>query len=571
MEVLDFSQLRPYSALPYDLYHISGNILLRRGTPLSGKDLEVFKAAGIEKVFALTQEDSVTEFRRSREYRNLPVDELPRGTPVPRNLVVGGKIIAKAGEPITDEIVEEMKKNGMDSILVKRSGVEMQLDQYQQLMTRLAGYPGFEGIDAETMDIFEAIKHDSGTEYSPGTTLEDELTQVLPVEQLIQEPEKQEQPKAAPVPVPKKISREEVEQKLVIQRSQLTSDPRWSSEMSIQKVLALGGATVLPSGDPLIMQVADIDYGRERAEETRKKALEEFESCLLDLNRVFDLLLDGEPIEGDLLTLLARKLIAGFAEDHCLVLNFVNYPVTRNSLLRHSLDSAIIGIAIGAQLGFSADQVLELAFGALLHDVGMFKVNETIRNKPEKLDPAEWGEIREHPAHNLSLIRQIKSIPKSAPILAYQVHERSDRSGYPLHQPPEMIHTYAKITAIADAFTAMIKNRPYRLAIPPAKAVREIVKLGAERKLDIEMVRAFLFAVCYFPVGSLIRLSDGRMGKVVGPNRDDYTRPVVAVLDESGAAHQIQNYIDLADEKSVGIIEGLPGVPENTEKLFVGF
>jgi hypothetical protein len=75
MEVLKLSLLQPYDSLPFDLYHASGNILLRRGTPLKTEDIEVFRLVGIEKVYALAQGDSSYEFRRSRA-RPLPTRSL---------------------------------------------------------------------------------------------------------------------------------------------------------------------------------------------------------------------------------------------------------------------------------------------------------------------------------------------------------------------------------------------------------------------------------------------------------------------------------------------------------------
>ncbi|TET37723.1 MAG: HD domain-containing protein [Planctomycetota bacterium] len=567
MEVLQLSLLQPYDTLPFDLYHASGNILLRRGTPLKNEDIEAFRSVGIEKIYALSQKDSSYEFRRSREFRSVPVDELPRGTPMPGDLVVGGRQIAPAGAPITDKIIEDLKESGVNSIFVKRPAAELEIDQYQQVMTRLAGYAGPGGQDTDGIDIAGLL---DGTASIPGTggvTLDFEPAPPAPAE-----PEKKTEKPATPKLRPRRrISREEVEQKLTFPRNKLTSDPRWSSEMSIKKVLALGGAVVNPVGDPLASDLVEVDPRVPRGPEVRDSILRMFDSAIFDLEKVFDLLLAGDQIEGDLLGSLARSLISSYVEDRCLVLNLVNLPVGSDPLLRHSVDSAIISIAMGAHLGFSADQVLEITFGALLHDIGMHKVDEAIRSKQGKLQPDEWGEIREHPVYNLGIIRQIKSVPKTAPILAYQIHERIDRSGYPLHQPLELIHTYSKIVAVADVYAAMIKERPYRRAFSPVEAVREVVRIGVERKFDVNTVRAFLFSVCYFPVGSMVKLSDDRTAKVVAPGEIDYTRPVIAVLGDSPGGPSVVEYINLSVAPELGIVEGFPSKPADREETFLGF
>jgi HD-GYP domain-containing protein (c-di-GMP phosphodiesterase class II) len=491
---------------------------------------------------------------------------------LPRDLFVGGRQVAPAGAPVTDEIVEALKKSGMKSILVKRAPAELEVDQYEQVMTRLAGYAGAGGQDLDGLDIMNLLDGAGSIPGTGGVKLEPTPSPPAPAPREM----KTEKPKLEQAPAPKRkprklISREEMEQKLTFPRNQLTSDPRWSSEISIQKVLALGGATVNPIGDPLAGSLADVDPRMPRGTEACDRAAAMFESALLDLGKVFELLLGGEQIEGDLLGSLARGLIANFAEDRNLVLNLINLPVTGNPILRHSIDSALVSIAIAAQLGFSADQVLEITFGAVLHDIGMMKVDEAVREKPGKLVPAEWGEIREHPVHNLGLIRRIKSVPKTAPILAYQIHERSDRSGYPLHQPSELMHTYAKIVAIADVFTAMIKDRAHRSAFSHIDAVREVVRICADRKFDVETVRAFLFSVCYFPLGSKVRLSDEGIAKIVAPGEVDYTRPVVAVLDDLSDRSVVTRYLDLAANPEIGIVAGLPSKYTDREDVFLGF
>jgi HD-GYP domain-containing protein (c-di-GMP phosphodiesterase class II) len=439
-------------------------------------------------------------------------------------------------------------------------------------MTRLAGYAGPGGQGADEIDIASLL---DGTASIPGTggvtlDLKPSPPAAAGPEKKIEAPETEA--KTTPKPKPRRrISREEVEQKLTFPRNKLTSDPRWSSEMSIQKVLALGGATVNPVGDPLSGDLVEVDPRVPRGPEARDNVLGVFDSAIFDLEKVFDLLLAGDQIEGDLLGSLARSLIASYVDDRCLVLNLVNLPVGSDSLLRHSVDSAIVSIAMGAHLGFSADQVLEIAFGALLHDIGMHKVDEAIRNKRGKLKPDEWGEIRGHPVHNLGIIRQIKSVPKTAPILAYQIHERTDRSGYPLHQPSELMHTYAKIVAVADVYAAMIKERSYRPAFSHVEAVREVVRIGVERKFDVDTVRAFLFSVSYFPVGSMVKLSDDRVVKVVAPGEMDYTRPVIAVLDDSPGGSSVAEYIDLSVTPELGIVEGHPYKSTDRDEIFLGF
>jgi len=131
--------------------------------------------------------------------------------------------------------------------------------------------------------------------------------------------------------------------------------------------------------------------------------------------------------------------------------------------------------------------------GAALHDVGKIGVSDAVLKKPGKLTPPEWAEIRLHPYIGGQLCKRVSFLQDAYPIV-YHHHERFDGQGYPDGLRREDIPLGARIVSIADAFDAMTSQRPYRVAMSHAQAIREL-KRGAGRQWDPRLVDAFLEAI----------------------------------------------------------------------------
>lgn len=126
-------------------------------------------------------------------------------------------------------------------------------------------------------------------------------------------------------------------------------------------------------------------------------------------------------------------------------------------------------------MGLKSAQLLALHKGALLHDLGKTAVPKAILTKPGPLDDGEWQAMRSHPREGyLSLLERLP-IGDMLDVVLYH-HERYDGSGYPDGLRGEEIPILARIFAVADAYDAMISDRPYRKATAPETAREEIVR-----------------------------------------------------------------------------------------------
>jgi diguanylate cyclase (GGDEF)-like protein len=151
-------------------------------------------------------------------------------------------------------------------------------------------------------------------------------------------------------------------------------------------------------------------------------------------------------------------------------------------LHKHLCGVAELALAVADHLGLDAEERDEIFRAAELHDVGKMAIPDAILAKPGPLDPAEWEFMRKH---TLIGERIIAAAPALVPIarVVRSSHERWDGGGYPDGLAGEAIPLGSRIVFACDAFDAMISERPYSVAMRPARALEEIDR-GAGSQFD---------------------------------------------------------------------------------------
>ena len=136
----------------------------------------------------------------------------------------------------------------------------------------------------------------------------------------------------------------------------------------------------------------------------------------------------------------------------------------------HALRVADIAVELGREMGISADGLVHLRRGALLHDIGKMVVPDAILRKPGPLTEAEWEVMRRHPENGRDFLRKVSYLEPALDV-PYAHHERWDGTGYPRGLAGEEIPLAARVFAVADAFDALTSDRPYRPAWPEEAAL----------------------------------------------------------------------------------------------------
>ena len=157
----------------------------------------------------------------------------------------------------------------------------------------------------------------------------------------------------------------------------------------------------------------------------------------------------------------------------------------------HSAAVSRYAEALARAINLPANEVERIKLGALLHDIGKIGIPEHVLRKPTMLSDEEWAIMKQHPAIGADkVLMPNKSLHDLIPMVKYH-HEHIDGSGYPYGLKGDEIPMSARIVAVADAYHALISDRPYRKGLSVYKAC-EILKMGAGVQWDKELIRQFI-------------------------------------------------------------------------------
>lgn len=157
----------------------------------------------------------------------------------------------------------------------------------------------------------------------------------------------------------------------------------------------------------------------------------------------------------------------------------------------HSTSVSRYSEALARAVNLPEEEVQRIKLGALLHDVGKIGIPESVLKKPDKLLDDEWEIMKQHPTIGAEkVLEPNEALRDLIPIVKHH-HERIDGKGYPDKLKGNEIPLAARIVSVADAYHALISDRPYRKGMAIEKAC-EILKMGAGTQWDADLVRHFI-------------------------------------------------------------------------------
>ena len=159
----------------------------------------------------------------------------------------------------------------------------------------------------------------------------------------------------------------------------------------------------------------------------------------------------------------------------------------------HAATTMHYSVEVGRKLGLGAEEIAAIKLGALFHDVGKIGVPESLLSKPAELTDEEWIEMRAHPTIGASLLGNVPMLDRIRPIVVAH-HENFDGTGYPAGLKGSEIPLAAQIISVADSFDAMTSERPYRIALRPKQALREL-RANSGTQFNPVVVEAFIQVV----------------------------------------------------------------------------
>ena len=187
---------------------------------------------------------------------------------------------------------------------------------------------------------------------------------------------------------------------------------------------------------------------------------------------------------------------------------------------------ASLATGIGLEMGLPREEIERIRIASLLHDLGKIAIPEEILDKPTTLSDAEWQAIGEHPRIGQVILEQASNLREAIPVVLHH-HERFNGGGYPHGLKGSEIPLGARIVSVADAYHAMVHDRPYSAALSHEEALAEL-RTHAGTQFDPEVVEVFctVYAAAVPPDGleEVYRLHERARGGLPHLDGDRHVR-----------------------------------------------
>jgi len=287
----------------------------------------------------------------------------------------------------------------------------------------------------------------------------------------------------------------------------------------------------------------------------------------------------GRLVEMGGAKLVVDEIASSIVRNPGALISLVRIKEADNYTYMHSVAVCAMMVALAKQLGWDEDRTRSAGLAGLLHDLGKAVTPPEILKKPAKLTDAEFGIMKGHSAEGYKLLLSGASNDPMVMDVCLHHHERMDGLGYPDRLQGEQISLAARMGAVCDVYDAITSNRRYKLGWDPSESLRQMAQ-WVNGHFDPKVFQAFVKSMGIYPVGSLVRLSSGRIGVVTEQTDRSLIMPIVKVffsiesnmriepqivdLSQPGVTEKITQREDPANWYSPEINELWSGLPQSS-------
>lgn len=282
----------------------------------------------------------------------------------------------------------------------------------------------------------------------------------------------------------------------------------------------------------------DVEIEEVVSEETKRVVMNK-------MIETFSAIRSGKEFHTRQLSVTIDKLLEEIFMNKDVLVQLTDIRTDDNNQFVHALNVCMMSVLIGMNSGLNAQQLKELAMGALLHDIGKIGL--------EASEGEEEAEDKEHHTWRGFEMMKNRQFSLMSAHVALQHHECIDGSGVPRQLTGDAIHDYAKIVAVANTYDNLISHGTDGRPIMPHEACERLMAM-AGRELDRDCVIQFLKIVSVYPTGITVQLTTREVGVVVGQHRGLPSRPIVRIVDvDKNTDHIDVKEVDLAQHPTIFI------------------
>ena len=225
-----------------------------------------------------------------------------------------------------------------------------------------------------------------------------------------------------------------------------------------------------------------------------------------------------------------------FIKEHRRYILRVNATIEseeRNFLIIHTMRTTVLCLAIALQLHLPLSKMIELGVTSILHEIGMLRLPPQLYMTSKKLSVREKAQISKHTLLGYTIIKDL-NFGLSIQLGVLEHHEKENGTGYPRRLSGEKISSNAKIIAVACTYEAISSPRSYKDEKSTFDALLEMLQ-NREHAYDGSVIKALLYTVSLYPIGTFVYLSNRKIAEVIDTNPDNPKTPIVQLLTEKDA------------------------------------
>lgn len=309
--------------------------------------------------------------------------------------------------------------------------------------------------------------------------------------------------------------------------------------------------------EPVLLRIdrpTDCPYDKER----QSRWADENDADVEQLGQFFEQSCEGKSVDVGKLQQQCDDILRRLKEDQDALVCLAGTPFSSEYPSRHAVHLASMALAMGVEMGLDYVHLIDLGIGCLIHEVGMQKLGVEQFESQSRISRDKLRKLADHPVHAIEVASELgDGISDTAKLVAYQIHERLDGSGYPRGRSGGQIHALARIAAVADTFVALLAPRPHRLGVQGYHAMQHLLDDVRAGKLDPRPVRGLLRATSLHPIGSFVELSNQQIGRVIRTGGADYDKPTIEVWRNEELEGEPQ-IINLQKDDSIAIERSIP-------------
>ncbi|MDH5518449.1 MAG: HD domain-containing protein [Gammaproteobacteria bacterium] len=195
----------------------------------------------------------------------------------------------------------------------------------------------------------------------------------------------------------------------------------------------------------------------------------------------------------------------------------------------HAINTCVLALTFGKWKNLDYPSLINLGTAALLHDIGETRLDDDLVSHKGKLKEAQFNQLKKHVNYSVEMLSSNAAINQKIIRLVQQHHERFDGSGYPYGLKGNEIDPLSQILGLSDLYDSMTSKTPFDSETAPTQVLKQLLE-SKDELFDSLIIKQFIKCIGIYPVGSLVKLSNGCIAIVHEISKQNSLQPKVRMI-----------------------------------------